>query len=644
MHPLSPASPVRQRQTGGVLIQFALMLTLLVGILAVIDIGYLYYAKRDLQRLADLAALEATESLVWGDAGSCDRPDGAVATGLRSITAQWPIALQVERQDIECGNWELDNWNPALGTRFITNGAPVNAARVTLVGVAPKFVPFNWTGDDPERKVFATATGAKTQDPIAAFSIGSGVARLNEGALNSLLGALLGTNVGLSLIDYEGLANANINLLGLQDVVDLQLGTYDELINAEVSLSELLNVAITALENQPDSGTASVAIGALDKLLALPIDINLGDIFINLLKTESQSGLLDIGLYADNPASALAADVNALNLLLVGLQVANAESAIALQLDVPLEPLANVKLKVRIIEPPVIAIGPPGYAGGKPRTSAHTGQVRAFANIQVLTAAAGNNNLLDLNLLVARVKLGVPAGQLVNLPLYLEVGSAEGILDSIACRYRGRSHRVGIDVRPGLAHAFLGKIPEDAFNNTNTTWEHLTKERFSLLSLQLRVTLLADLITLLNAPINLNARLELDTAQPTQESVHFLYDDGQDRTEQELIATVGSQSKLGQSIGNAINSDLLDIELDTSGLELLGIDLNILSDVIDALLNSLMTILKGVLSLLNVILMPVLALLDGVVLGPLLELLGLQLGAADVELLSANCDTAQLVE
>lgn len=638
MHPFSPASPVRQRQhqTGGVLIQFALMLTLLIGILAVIDIGYLYYAKRDLQRLADLAALEATENLVWGDAGSCS---AAVAAGQRSIDAQWPFALEAELQRTECGNWELGNWDPDLATRFIVSSAPINATRVTLVGIAPKFVPFSWTGDDPERKVSATATGARTQDPIAAFSIGSGVARLNEGVLNSLLAALLGTTVDLDLVDYKGLANTNIDLLGLQDAVGLQLGTYDELASAEVSLADLLNLAISAIENQPDADTLGVDIGAL-KALMLP---SLGSTFINLLKTETQSGLLDIGLYADNPASALAADVNALNLLLVGLQVANAKSAATLQIEVPLEPLAKVDLKMRIIEPPAIAIGPPGYEGGVPRTSAHNGQVRALADIEVLTPASGNNNLLNINLLLASAKLSVPAGQLLRLPLYLEVGSADGILDSIACRYQGRSHQVGIDVQPGLAHVFLGNIP-DAFNNTDTAWEHLTKERFTLLGLNLHVDLLLGIIPVADAPISLNAKLALDIARPTPEMVYFLYDDNEDKTDQDLIATVGSQKALGQSIGGAIDDGLLDVELDTSGLTLLGIRAGVLSDIIDELLSSVMTILTSVLSLLNGILMPVLALLDGVVLGPLLEQLGLQLGVADVELLSAHCDTAQLVE
>ncbi|MEJ6654954.1 MAG: pilus assembly protein TadG-related protein [Pseudomonas sp.] len=645
MHPLFPASPVRQRQrqTGGVLIQFALMLTLLIGILAVIDIGYLYYAKRDLQRLADIAALESTESLVWGDADSCSGPDGSEAAGQRSIDAQWPFALEVELQRTECGNWELDNWDPELTTRFIPSSAPVNATRVTLVGVAPRFVPFNWAGDDPERRVSATAIAAKTQDPIAAFSIGSGVARLNDGALNSLLTALLGTTVDLDLVDYKGLANANIDLLGLQDAVGLQLGTYDELASAEVSLADLLNLAISAIENQPNADTLNVAIDALNKILVLPAAINLGDTFINLLKTETQSGLLDIGLYADNPASALTADVNALNLLLVGLQVANAESAAALEMNIPLPPLAEVDLKVRIIEPPAIAIGPPGYEGGVPRTSAHNGQIRVLADIKVLTPASGNNDLLSINLLLASAKLSVPAGQFIRLPLYLEVGSADGILDSIACRYQGRSHEVGIDVQPGLAHVFLGNIP-DAFNNTDTAWEHLTKERFTLLGLNLHVDLLLGIIPVADAPISLNAKLALDIARPTPEMVYFLYDNSENRTKQDLIATVGSQKALGQSIGGAIDDGLLDVELDTSGLTVLGIPTGVLSDLIDELLNSVITILNDVLSLLNELLMPALKLLDGAVLGPLLEQLGLQLGVADVELLSAHCDTAQLVE
>ena len=49
------------------------------------------------------------------------------------------------------------------------------------------------------------------QQRYAAFSIGSGLASLNGGLLNSYLSALTGSNVSLSVMDYEALVNDTEN-------------------------------------------------------------------------------------------------------------------------------------------------------------------------------------------------------------------------------------------------------------------------------------------------------------------------------------------------------------------------------------------------------------------------------------------------
>ena len=56
-----PCTP--KGQGGSILVQFALILGVLIAILGIVDVGYMYYAKRDLQRIADLAALEAVRGL-----------------------------------------------------------------------------------------------------------------------------------------------------------------------------------------------------------------------------------------------------------------------------------------------------------------------------------------------------------------------------------------------------------------------------------------------------------------------------------------------------------------------------------------------------------------------------------------------------
>ncbi|MNY56924.1 hypothetical protein D3C86_1930550 [compost metagenome] len=88
----------------------------------------------------------------------------------------------------------------------------------------------------------------------------------------------------------------------------------------------------------------------------------------------------------------------------------------------------------------------------------------------------------------------------------------------------------------------------------------------------------------------------------------------------------------------------MDVVLDTSELKVVGIPLDVLGGVLDALLNGLIAVLGDVLGLVSSVLTPVLDLLDGALLGPLLKTLGIQIGYADVQLLSASCDgNARLV-
>ena len=95
-----------RRQGGSLLVQFALLGSVLFLLLGVVDLGYMYYAKRDLQRIADLAATQAAQAI------NAERSNRAacVAAGEDSITANWPVPLTRNSTQtvVSCGNW-----NPA---------------------------------------------------------------------------------------------------------------------------------------------------------------------------------------------------------------------------------------------------------------------------------------------------------------------------------------------------------------------------------------------------------------------------------------------------------------------------------------------------------------------------------------------------
>ncbi|MNL21205.1 hypothetical protein D3C87_1424830 [compost metagenome] len=305
-----------------------------------------------------------------------------------------------------------------------------------------------------------------------------------------------------------------------------------------------------------------------------------------------------------------------------------------------------MKLQAKVIETPSIAIGPPGYyPDGTAKTQAHTGQIRVLLDTKVLTAVNEKNDLLYLGLPLGlgSIRVSLPSGQFINLPVYVEVASGDAELHTIRCDAIDGKYDVKIAAAPGLAHIFLGKVPT-AFTNRTSPWGALPKERFSLLDLKAEVKLLGIPTT---ARINLQAKLDLSipgNGLVTRQILDYRYDPTIPASQQDLTHTVGMEKNLGASIASAIGAGKLDVVLDTSELKVVGIPLDVLGGVLDALLNGLIAVLGDVLGLVSSVLTPVLDLLDGALLGPLLKTLGIQIGYADVQLLSASCDgNARLV-
>lgn len=622
------------RDQGSILVQFALLLLVLVTVLGVVQIGYLHYVKRDLQRMADMAALEAIEALK--ERTTCVPSREA---GDRSIARQWvfPHALSPAplQQDVVCLRWTAAAGEVAASESI----APFNAVKVRLKGQGLHLLPF--TGP---LEVYAEAIAAIKDDPIAAFTVGSGVARLNGGALNTLLSLLLGTQVSLSVADYEGLANANVDLLGLTQALNLNAGSYDELLGANISLSRLLQASASVIRNEAAIPTAEISASVIDDLLRLPIKIDLDKIFLKLLSDSNQNGLLDIGIYKDNPATALTADVSVLNILLVGLQLANMQSAAALQTGINIPGLASIELKAKIIEPPMIAVGAPGYINGAPKTSAHTGQVRIGLEVRALNTLNGSDDFLDINIpLLARIRVSLPGGSLLKLPLYLEVGSGEGILESISCYANAGAHRVQIKAHSGLAKIFVGNIPE-AFDNNKKIWSMLQKDKETILGLGIDVSALGMFLKILALNVELQLKAEVAVENKSSKLLEFDYDYNKPRSSQELIKSVGMGQSLGGAIANIFRSDSVGFFINIKKVEVLGINVPGTKALQDGINDLMRFILSGLLPLISAVLAPILDILDGILLGPLLKLLGVQIGYADVELLWANCSNGQLVQ
>ena len=110
----------------------------------------------------------------------------------------------------------------------------------------------------------------------------------------------------------------------------------------------MLNATLTVINK---AGTAAADITLLNNAIKTVLQV----MPLNLpVKLFGDGGVLDLQVVGGSVTSALQANVNALNILQTALVIANGQNLIDLGLNVP---LLGVQSKVRIVEPPTIAVG-----------------------------------------------------------------------------------------------------------------------------------------------------------------------------------------------------------------------------------------------------------------------------------------------
>ena len=394
----------------------ALGATALMGAAAVgIDLGLVMQAKRKAQGAVDIAAM-----LAAAGGGRAD------ALARRSLADNGYAAAAVT---VSPGSYAGDA-KVAPAARFQPGASPANAVRVGLrTGVPvhfaqvlglPKTVPIQVTG-----------TAASAQ--FAAISIGSGVAALDDGIANALLGAMLGTKLSLSVLDYNALLSTQVDAFRFLDALalglNLQAANYADLVAAKASVGQLATALKVAAQNTSGAGAAVTALGKL--LTALPNAgarvpvaqvIDLGD-----------SGALSPGRGAAGPGIGLMdviADIAA---------AANGPNQIALDLGATVPGLLGTRLTLAIGERRQSS----GYVQpGTANATVHTAQVR----------------LLIETTLAAPLNLGT-----VTLPIYVEAAQASATLRTVACPWTAAARRqVTVDAQPGLATLAIANVPRSS--------------------------------------------------------------------------------------------------------------------------------------------------------------------------------------
>ncbi|MGC5800392.1 TadG family pilus assembly protein [Ralstonia pseudosolanacearum] len=552
--PSMPTDRLRRTARGVVsLLTTVFVATLGLTLLVSVDIGNVFFTQRALQRAADMAAMAAAQRL--------DIPTQAAQ---QSVTQN---GLSVTPTVVP-GVWNATN-TAAAPTYFCASGSTgcigtVNAAQVTLTQNVPYFFSVG------QRTLTATAIAKNTA--IVSFSLGSGLASTNTGLLNSVLGALLGNGnsaLNLDLVSYQGLANTTIRVSDL--MAALNVGTVQQLIAAQVSLSQLVSAVVSA---GGQNGLTGVSVGTVLVPNTLVLGPLLRNTLINVGNSTGTPGVLQFLAQAGNDQSVLNAQLNVLDLVTTAAQIANNKNAVAISTGLTLPGLLGTTLNLKVIQPPVIAIGPPGKdTSGNWMTQASAGQVRLGLNV-----SASVLGLATINVPIGVVVAGASAHA---VDAYCPVPRA-----NLSADIAGTISPVSSCIAAGADAVASGTL------NCGSASA-------------------ASLLSLLGIPA-----ASIYSNPPASSSVSF----GSDTPYSGLQIAVGQTQRVTATSGffSALLSSNSNLKVTVLGV--LPVPLSAITgelSTVGGILDSLLT--------------------------PVLELLGVQLGYADIKVLSVNCDAVELV-
>lgn len=434
----------RPRQAGSMTVNMMLMLLGLIGMLGLVEVGYLYWAKRDTQKVADLASLAGAQQLNDCNAANSDN---SAARGNAATENGFTHTLK-----ITCGNW-----NPATNPgpdyfAAVSGGTSPNAVQVIATRPITPF--FAFAGSLPAN--VSTEAVSTNVTPLASFSVGTTLVGVNGTASLQQFLQSVGINVaGSSLVGYQGLANVYITpsgllqQLGVKIPTNLTAGGLNTLLAAQTNVQALINVmnAVVTVGGQQQLTSANVSlVNAIDAAVGnIPLNVQLGSAGSN------PSGLFAqiIGPDSSVPA-ALNTEVSALQLLNAAIGVAttgHAVNAQSVNLNLPFGITVNAASSV--IEPPSIAVGGVG-------ATAYTAQVRTFIDI---TTPASGSSLLGIKGLT---------NVYLNLPIAIDLTNAQATLASLCTTTNSSGQpQATINVNSSVLKMCVGNITQaNAFSTS----------------------------------------------------------------------------------------------------------------------------------------------------------------------------------
>lgn len=408
---------------GGVSVLTAVSGVVLIGFVGLaVDVGSVYLESRRLQGSADLAALAAMQN-----------PAQAEALAAATVAAnRWPRDTQIS---VVRGTYAPDrSVRPA--ERFRPDPARANAVRVELTASAPLFFGRLFVPSG-RMNIRREATAAETQ--LASFQIGTRLLSLQGGVANQVLSGLTGSSVSLSVMDYNALLRANVDVLDYVDALrtrlDLEAASYDETLDANADAPAALEALADVVAETDERAERALRAMARASERNRPL--------------RGLSNVLDLGPYGAQDHATRSADtairVGAMDLATAILQVANGQRQVQLDLGAGVPGLASTTVWLAIGERP-------NNSPWLTVTNDESVVIRSAQTRLYIEANAGAGTLAN-----------------VRIPILLELASGQARLEEINCGWGGRNNRaVTLGVSPGIGSLMLGEIDHARLNNFRT--------------------------------------------------------------------------------------------------------------------------------------------------------------------------------
>ena len=459
--------PGRERQRGAFSMLSAATLVMAILFLAlVIDSGRLYLEQRNLQKLADTAALESISRLASGNCAL----DTALAQvyAVENAASYGFVAGAGRSLSSSCVSVSIID-----GLRVpVADAASGRAVRVVTSSQVPASIVvrtgslFGLTGADSVR-LQAVAVAEKDSGPLTVFSVGAQLLDLNANGLVPKLLTAAGANVsGLTVLDSQGLANAQVTPAGLLQALGVDIGINQLKALTPEGLANLVDTRVGAVGIQR-LVEVSATLASHDQALAADIralaatlaNSQVKNATVNLLATEQRPGLLKLVTGSDQAlGSALDARLALGDLLSTGLMTAvQGRGLLVDQLNL----LGLVKIELGIVEPPAIGIGPVG-------TTAFNAQTRLHIDIDSSGVPLANS-LLDM------------LGTAIKLPIVLDLASARGEVAAIDCSRA--EPEATIEIESTVGNICIGNLPSGSLWSTRASCTESNLQDASILRL-----------------------------------------------------------------------------------------------------------------------------------------------------------------